>query len=57
MVAGVAAARKRYNVRYPLLYAPEGAANAKEFNCVQRGVYIFIPLSLCEAVRKMDSGI
>lgn len=37
MTFGVSKARKRFNVRYPTLYAAEDAANAKEFNCVQRG--------------------
>lgn len=32
----VVSARKRYNVKYPNLYAPEGHAHANEFNCVQR---------------------
>eukprot|EP00164_Ancoracysta_twista_P000002 GFYU01000004.1.p1 GENE.GFYU01000004.1~~GFYU01000004.1.p1 ORF type:complete len:164 (-),score=52.25 GFYU01000004.1:124-558(-) len=30
-------ARKKYNVTYPDLYAPESHKNAKEFNSVQRG--------------------
>ena len=29
-------ARKKYNVKYPDLYAPHGHANKKEFDCCQR---------------------
>mmetsp|Transcript_23815 Transcript_23815/g.62341 ORF Transcript_23815/g.62341 Transcript_23815/m.62341 type:complete len:146 (+) Transcript_23815:109-546(+) len=32
----VISARKKYDVKYPDLYAPHGHKNAKEFNCVQR---------------------
>ncbi|KAI4299675.1 hypothetical protein L6164_033110 [Bauhinia variegata] len=38
MAALVGKARKRYNVRYPTLYASESEnKDAKLFNCVQRG--------------------
>eukprot|EP00929_Paragymnodinium_shiwhaense_P082958 TRINITY_DN439_c0_g1_i1.p1 TRINITY_DN439_c0_g1~~TRINITY_DN439_c0_g1_i1.p1 ORF type:complete len:144 (-),score=32.13 TRINITY_DN439_c0_g1_i1:164-595(-) len=36
LVANVVMARKKYDVQYPALYAPEGHKYAKEFNCVQR---------------------
>merc|ERR1719471_1931191 len=32
----VAMARKKYGVKYPNLYAPEGHKGAFEFNCIQR---------------------
>eukprot|EP00164_Ancoracysta_twista_P019801 GFYU01035038.1.p1 GENE.GFYU01035038.1~~GFYU01035038.1.p1 ORF type:complete len:144 (-),score=27.83 GFYU01035038.1:14-445(-) len=32
----VVMARKKYDVQYPTLYAPESNKNAKAFNCVQR---------------------
>mmetsp|Transcript_4589 Transcript_4589/g.5297 ORF Transcript_4589/g.5297 Transcript_4589/m.5297 type:complete len:98 (+) Transcript_4589:339-632(+) len=32
----VGAARKKYGVKYPTMYAPEGHKNEKEFNCIQR---------------------
>ena len=31
-------ARLKYGIRYPAMYAPEGAEHANEFNCVQRGL-------------------
>lgn len=34
----VGQARKKYGVQYPNLYAPPGHKNAKEFDCVQRGM-------------------
>ena len=37
MGVNVMKARKRYNVEYPALYAPDSHPNAKAFNCVQRG--------------------
>ena len=42
MAVGVSKARKRYGVKYPAIYAADGAPNAKEFNCIQRGAR-FIP--------------
>ncbi|CAI5500230.1 unnamed protein product [Closterium sp. Naga37s-1] len=35
-------ARKKYNVQFPLLYAPESHKNNKEFNCVQRAHQNFL---------------
>ncbi|RHY48875.1 hypothetical protein DYB28_007816 [Aphanomyces astaci] len=32
----VGAARKRYNIKYPQMYAEKGDKNFVEFNCVQR---------------------
>jgi glutathione S-transferase len=32
----VGAARKKYNIAYPTLYAPETCKDAKAFNCIQR---------------------
>jgi len=36
MAFGVVGARKKYNVKYPALYAEKGTPNADKFNCVQR---------------------
>jgi glutathione S-transferase len=36
MASGVMKARKKYAIKYPAMYAPEGHKNAKEFDCVQR---------------------
>ncbi|CAF1585969.1 unnamed protein product, partial [Adineta steineri] len=33
----VVKARKQYSIEYPKLYASESDANAKKFNCIQRG--------------------
>lgn len=33
----VGAARKKYGVKYPTMYADSSNANAEAFNCVQRG--------------------
>jgi len=35
-VVQVIKARKKYGVKYPDLYAPDGHKNKKEFDCVQR---------------------
>merc|ERR1719263_1884999 len=35
-MVNVMKARKEFDIKYPLLYAPESHKNAKEFNCVQR---------------------
>mmetsp|Transcript_16097 Transcript_16097/g.18227 ORF Transcript_16097/g.18227 Transcript_16097/m.18227 type:complete len:145 (+) Transcript_16097:108-542(+) len=32
----VGSARKKYEIKYPTMYAPETHKNAKEFNCIQR---------------------
>ncbi|KAL4426527.1 hypothetical protein ABPG77_008385 [Micractinium sp. CCAP 211/92] len=32
----VGQARRKYEVKYPALYAPAGHKNEKEFNCIQR---------------------
>ncbi|CAF0795720.1 unnamed protein product [Rotaria sordida] len=37
MGVNVMKARKRYNVEYPALYAPDSNPQGKAFNCVQRG--------------------
>jgi glutathione S-transferase len=37
MAAGVSAARKKYGVKYPTLYAESSNPQANDFNCVQRG--------------------
>jgi len=37
MGVNVMKARKRYNVEYPALYAPDSNPQAKAFNCIQRG--------------------
>ena len=39
MSHGVGQARKKYGVKYPAMYAPEGDASGKPFNCVQRGAH------------------
>ncbi|CAK0748832.1 hypothetical protein CVIRNUC_001863 [Coccomyxa viridis] len=36
MAFGVTSARKKYGVKYPLLYASGDDASSKTFNCVQR---------------------
>ncbi|KAK9846254.1 hypothetical protein WJX81_000105 [Elliptochloris bilobata] len=36
MSFAVGAARKKYNVKYPAMYADKGTPNADKFNCVQR---------------------
>ena len=36
LVVNVIKARKKYDIKYPLLYAPPDHKHAKEFNCVQR---------------------
>ena len=37
MAACVSRARRKYGVKLPALHAAEGAPNANEFNCIQRG--------------------
>jgi drug/metabolite transporter (DMT)-like permease len=36
LTINVVKARKKYDVKYPALYAPQDHKNAEEFNCVQR---------------------
>mmetsp|Transcript_14928 Transcript_14928/g.24418 ORF Transcript_14928/g.24418 Transcript_14928/m.24418 type:complete len:145 (-) Transcript_14928:34-468(-) len=36
LTINVVKARKKYDVKYPALYAPADHKNAEEFNCVQR---------------------
>jgi len=36
--------RARHGIDYPALYAAEGQAGAREFNCVQRGASRIAPL-------------
>ena len=53
LIINVAMARKKYDIQYPLLYAPPGHKNEKEFNCVQRAhqntleSYSFVMLNMC----------
>ena len=55
LVINVSLARKKYNVQYPALYAPEGHKHASEFNCVQRAhqntleSYAIVMLQMCAA--------
>ena len=39
--------RKRHGVEYPALYAPEGQAGGREFNCVQRGAHVLRSCCTC----------
>jgi glutathione S-transferase len=49
----VALARKKYGIKYPLLYAPAGHKHEEAFNCVQRGhqnmleSYAIVMLQMC----------
>jgi glutathione S-transferase len=36
LVINVVRARMKYDIKYPLLYAPQGHKYEKEFNCAQR---------------------
>ena len=60
MPFSVSKARKKFGVKYPALYAPEGAAQGKEFNCVQRGAQTHVPLPwlwLCEMMLRVQAHI